>query len=351
MMKVTKKLVTIVLAVVMVLGFVPTNAKAEIKFEKATIPQVTSFSDAAVKKPMVIANQTSSGVDHVCTNYYEFTLTEDSWVYFGGEYGKANHTGVKSCVNFYTDKELKSEIKEFAVSEGIYSHFGEDKYGFLPAGTYYMTLKTHMYEFSGNGGTDFVGEVIVYGATMPVSKCLELSKKANGYKSVTVSWENKLSDYMKYAQYQPGEIALSKVNDEKTWKGRIQGVYIDGNDNCVIWEPQKGTLKYSMTAQKNGAYTYMIYAGNVENYSRYSAVVNVTEIDNVKPVVKGVKNNKTYKKKVKITFSDKQSGIKSATLNGKKIKSGKKVSKKGKYTLIVKDKAGNKTTVKFKIKK
>lgn len=72
--------------------------------------------------------------------------------------------------------------------------------------------------------------------------------------------------------------------------------------------------------------------------------------DKTKPTVKGVKNKKIYKKAVTIKFSDKQSGIKKATLNGKKIKTGKKVNKNGKYTLKVYDKAGNCTTVKFTIK-
>lgn len=72
-------------------------------------------------------------------------------------------------------------------------------------------------------------------------------------------------------------------------------------------------------------------------------------VDTTKPItnVKG----KTYKKAVTIKFSDAISGIKFATLNGEKIKSGKKVSANGTYKLVVKDKAGNKVTVKFKVKK
>ena len=76
--------------------------------------------------------------------------------------------------------------------------------------------------------------------------------------------------------------------------------------------------------------------------------------DKKKPTVKGVKNNKTYKKKVKFKVSDK-SGIKKVTLNNKKIKvskatKGYTVKKRGKYTLRVWDKAGNNRVVKFKIK-
>lgn len=74
-------------------------------------------------------------------------------------------------------------------------------------------------------------------------------------------------------------------------------------------------------------------------------------IDTTKPVIKGVVNGKTYKKTCTIKFSDSGSGIKKATLNGKSIKTGKKVTKKGSYTLVVTDKAGNSKTVKFKIKK
>lgn len=73
-------------------------------------------------------------------------------------------------------------------------------------------------------------------------------------------------------------------------------------------------------------------------------------IDTTKPSVSGVVNGKTYKDVRTIRFSDKGSGIKKAVLNGKTVKTGKKVSKKGRYTLIVTDKAGNQKTIKFKIK-
>lgn len=97
-------------------------------------------------------------------------------------------------------------------------------------------------------------------------------------------------------------------------------------------------------SNKEGKHTITVYdfAGNKKTIS--------FTIDATKPTVKGVKNNKTYKKACTITFSDKY-GIKSAKLNGKSIKTKKKVSKKGSYTLKVTDKAGNTTTVKFKIKK
>lgn len=73
-------------------------------------------------------------------------------------------------------------------------------------------------------------------------------------------------------------------------------------------------------------------------------------IDKTKPSISGVKNGKTYDSARTVKFADKDgSGIKNATLNGTTIKTGKKVSKKGSYRLIVTDQAGNKNTVTFKI--
>ena len=73
-------------------------------------------------------------------------------------------------------------------------------------------------------------------------------------------------------------------------------------------------------------------------------------IDKTKPVIKGVKDGKSYKTARTIRFSDKGSGIQKALLNGKTVKTGTKVSKKGTYTLTVTDHAGNQKIITFKIK-
>lgn len=57
----------------------------------------------------------------------------------------------------------------------------------------------------------------------------------------------------------------------------------------------------------------------------YNSVVLKVNLDKTKPVITGVKN-------------------------GKSVKSGKKITQNGSYTLIVTDKSGNKSTVKFIIK-
>ncbi|MDE7310583.1 MAG: hypothetical protein K2N87_03010, partial [Eubacterium sp.] len=109
-----------------------------------------------------------------------------------------------------------------------------------------------------------------------------------------------------------------------------------------------GNGRYAFQAAANGCYTVM--AEDISG-SRYSSVVKVSGIDDRKPAVSGVKNGKTYKKAVRIRFSDSQSGIKKAELNGKTISSGKKVSAAGAYRLAVYDKAGNVKVIRFYIKK
>jgi hypothetical protein len=115
----------------------------------------------------------------------------------------------------------------------------------------------------------------------------------------------------------------------------------------VLINKKSQKIKKSYTIKKAGRYTITVKdkAGNKATYK--------LTIDKTKPTVKGVKNNGSYNKAVTIKFSDNKngSGIKKATLNGKTIKSGKKVSANGTYTLNVTDKAGNKTTVKFTIDK
>lgn len=139
--------------------------------------------------------------------------------------------------------------------------------------------------------------------------------------------------------------AVTGIKNEGVYKSKeikatdktgVAGVLLNGN-------AIENGAKISSVA-KEGKNTITVY-----DFSMNKKVLTVT-YDKTKPVVKGVANGKIYKKTVTIKFSDKY-GVKSAKLNGKTIKSGKKVTKKGAYTLKVTDKAGNVKTVKFKIKK
>ena len=113
--------------------------------------------------------------------------------------------------------------------------------------------------------------------------------------------------------------------------------------------PWKEVIGRKISIKNQGAYrVYIKYTDNAGNFTCDKTVGVV--LDKVKPTITGVTNKKVYKS-CTIQFNDKLSGIKKATLNGKTIKSGKKVSKPGKYTLKVTDKAGNTKTITFTVKK
>lgn len=141
-------------------------------------------------------------------------------------------------------------------------------------------------------------------------------------------------------------------------------VYIirNSDNNTMIYDYRlkqsttfnKSDTQYSKDEKFKGKDTYYISVdggmwGNNQWYSVSYTLTDSKKSDTKKPTVTGIKNGKTYKKAVTIKYKD-ESGIKSAKLNGKKIKSGAKVTKKGSYTFTVTDKAGNNKVVRFKIK-
>lgn len=130
--------------------------------------------------------------------------------------------------------------------------------------------------------------------------------------------------------------------------GGILSAELDGKSvlECNLLDNEEFIyyVTISPAAMADGKHTLVV----MDTYGNKKTITFKT--DGTAPVVKGVKNKKTYQKTVTVKFSDSISGVKKATLNGKKIKSGTKIKNAGSYTLKVKDKAGNLTTVKFKIK-
>lgn len=150
--------------------------------------------------------------------------------------------------------------------------------------------------------------------------------------------------------------AVSIKNYEKVEKiiylldnGGIAAADLDGKSvlECNLMDNEEFIyyIVYSPSTLSDGKHTLVIS----DTYGNKETVTFKT--DKTAPIVKGVKNKENYKKAVTIKFSDDVSGIKKAVLNGKSIKSGKKIKDAGNYTLKVRDKAGNITTVKFNIKK
>ncbi|WNB92511.1 Ig-like domain-containing protein [Bacillus sp. NEB1478] len=88
-----------------------------------------------------------------------------------------------------------------------------------------------------------------------------------------------------------------------------------------------------------------IYKLIVTDKAGNQATINFT-IDKTVPLVSGVENEGVYNKEVTITFNEGN-----AKLNGTEFKSGSIVKTEGTYNLVVKDAAGNQTSVSFVIDK
>lgn len=132
------------------------------------------------------------------------------------------------------------------------------------------------------------------------------------------------------------EDAVSNVTFDMSFKATLPYEIVKTNGKLSA---DKKTVEWSYTSVKDDSRLYAFAA------------------DKTKPSVTGVKNGKSYRGKVTVKVSDKDSGVKSAviknTKTGKtyaKFTGSKKVTKKGKYSVTVTDNMGNKKTVKFTVK-
>jgi hypothetical protein len=283
------------------------------------------------------------------TRWAEFTLPEESYVLVNLKrsrvlrgYGYYAAT-LNICYTNERPTAFEIAVESYSSTDSVTSST------ILPAGTYYIRVAGDVSaNIMKNYTSELKGEIGVSVATIPTRKLVSLNKTVNNG-VCTVTFSSAFGSYSRPSRYRLDKVSY-ELKDRKTYWGEwyswksafsdVDGVY-NATDN--------GNGTYSFTTNKNGDYTICIEDIYGTRYTTTDKVTNLV-VDKTKPKVTGVKNGKTYKKAVTIKFSDKGSGIKKATLNGKKIKSGKKVKKKGKYTLKVTDKAGNNTTVKFKIK-
>lgn len=300
-----------------------------------TVPEISNVSEAGKvsaidSREVVISSATNTNIEYTL----QMNIACDSWVCIKGNHVTTSENDFStSKVSVYTDSARTNRLEEF--------QFGwlcpDSKCIWMKKGTYYVTVNNKSL-------FDFQGQVNILAYAIPLDKVFNITTKINSTKNkATVSMNNVLGTLVDYVEYQKGSVSLSNVNNQAYWKSKIVADLYQGSENAYVLKSVNE--KYSFTAKTNGYYTIMIQSGA----ARYSKVIKVAGIDTKKPTVKGVKNKKIYKRAVKITFKD-ASGIKKATLNGKKIKSGKKVKKNGSYKLKVTDKAGNTRTVKFKVK-
>lgn len=273
--------------------------------------------------------------------YFRFTLDTDAWVYFSGNYSLYSHDGAGTHVDIYSDSAMSSRTGSYGWG---YWEYGREFTGFLDAGTYYAEAVTKQENYQG----DFTGNVNITAAAIPVKDIFAFDVEvSSGWKSAEVSIADALGSFAKNVQYRKGNVNLKNVYGRKYWKRRLMDDYYSSEpEGAVLLSADNG--RYAFQAAVNGYYTVM--AEDISG-SRYSSAVKISGMDDRKPSVSGVKNGKIYKKAVRIKFSDSQSGIKKAELNGKSISSGKKVTAAGSYRLVVYDKAGNRRVVRFCIRK
>lgn len=165
----------------------------------------------------------------------------------------------------------------------------------------------------------------------------------------TVVWNTKqMQKERLYALFHTSEMSAAPV-----YKGAVNGGVYNTGVNIII---ESENLLRSVTINGESTESEHLFLSTEDVYRISAADINGNtstlrfRIDKTKPAIKGVADGKTYKTVRTIHFSDAGSGIKNAVLNGQTIQTGKKVSKKGTYTLNVTDKAGNRKVITFKIK-
>lgn len=205
--------------------------------------------------------------------------------------------------------------------------------------------------------TEVQSEVITYKELMQSNPSFIVSKEQYFYKS------DKLDSSID-ASKDPsidGEVVFENISITVTFTSPIQvtnGVLsADGYSATWFYDSQaiasmSSVLRYAYTGAEH-------IAVDTATVDRKQKIAN----DKKKPVIKGVKNNKSYKGKSRTFYVKDNVGIKNIKLNGKKVKL--KLIKKGKYKNYYKvttkkqgknkvtatDLNGNKKTLTFTLKK
>ncbi len=320
-------------------AYVVTPETAQEQPFEATMPTAEKLSDTEDVSAIFTQNlKLPKGAESKA--FFKFELAEDSWVYFSGNYSLNNHDGLGTKVKVYGD----SAYSKLKVEYG-WGYWNYEKYAaaVLKAGTYYVHVFNKHENFS-----HYEGNVNVVAVAIPVEKAIAVEQVLSGKKDkVTVSVTSGIGTETKLVEYRQGKLGEDSIGNSTYWGKLLSGEYYNSYDDKTVQLKLNDENAYVFEVKNNGYFTLLL-SDNKNGHIIKN--VKVSGIDDVKPSITGVKNNKTYKVSVTVKFSDKGSGIKSATLNGSKIKSGTKITAKGKYKLVVKDKAGNENSISFTVK-
>ena len=285
-------------------------------------------------------------------NYFKFTIAEDAWVYLGTGLSLNNHEGVTVKIKLYSDAAFYKEAGSY--DYGYWTSKSDNEFtDVLKAGTYYGHIQTNHANYG-----DFEGNINLKGVAIPLKNLIKTDYKVSKDKSkATVTVSTGLGELFNFAQFRNGKIGSDADKNATYWGRRNSFGWINSGDRKAVEIKLNDNNTMKFDVKKNGYYTvrvtdkYMVDTIYAEKKATsFSKFFKVKGIDDKAPVVRGVKNGGSYRSGVKILFSDKDSGIKSAKLNGKPVKSGVTVSARGSYKLVVKDKAGNSGIISFKIR-
>lgn len=326
-----KKLISVFLSLLLIIGVLgnTTSAKAEeMELEDSPIIIIDNMDEFESKAKLSWNCTLSSTVDdEMVYAYGKFTLPEDSYVNITNSKTIPSNAYASPEIFIYSNQDMTVEKMHF-------DRYDDQKSCILKAGTYYIKAedsKLMLWKHS-------VVINLSIGA-IPLNKLLSVNTSINKTKNVaTITVNEGLCSSLKNIQYTTGKISTTNLYNSKYW---ITKSYMTDTPSILL--KSGNTFK----VKKNGTYTVRI---EDTNNQAYSISFTVKGLDTTAPTITGVKNGSIYKKAVTIKYKDSGTGIKKATLNGKTIKTNKKVSAKGKYTLKVTDKAGNVRTVKFTIK-
>ena len=247
------------------------------------------------------------------TDEYTMNLKTDTYLYVStnATCDVTSHLSPEIKVSIYSDKK-KTKLLD-SIEPSIYYSYVT----LVPKGTYYVDIKYDHSHWSSGHEDNIDVDVQIVG--LKVKDTLTFSTKEN----------------------KDGSVYVTATNHAKTGNYTYEpSFYVKKTDTSPLIRVNDAT--YTVYYEDEGVYHYYL-----TDYMDYDFKYI---IDKTGPKVHGIKDGKTYKDSVKFKFSDKLSGIKSATLDGKEIENHWMCDKKGKHVLKVWDKSGNKTVVKFTIK-
>lgn len=255
---------------------------------------------------------TSSPID-----YYMFEVTSLSQVTVSYNFEQTGDVSVSrgSCT-LYDKLNQKILSKGFSSRGAADNKFAE----ILKPGTYYVAMS------GATCATNILVDMVSYEVSTKVS---DEEWTADDI-TVSVICEFDAAEML----YVNENVTEANIRSRNVWNTRLESCKEIENKEFVV--------------TSNGTYTIRIK--DAKDYYVLESFT-IKNIDKTLPAVSGVNNKKTYKSAVTIKFKDTGSGIKKATLNGKTIKNGTKVTKEGKYTLEVYDRAYNTRKITFTIKR